>query len=215
MRNLNQLTVLAFAVVPASGAYSSSPSSSPPTTVDHPPAQFVEGPCAKTPEPVPLLANARCGELVVPVNRTKADGPTMRLAIAISPSKNAATHQGTNRGGRIGHLMQCRGGIVGIRLIIGYLEMPVCQRIWKPTMRKMVVIAAGAASRTSRRSSALLSFCSHECARDTRCARSIDGNRPPRAGPSVGVGDQRPELGVVVAQCPLQVGSDVLGVVRW
>ncbi|WP_164709612.1 hypothetical protein [Rhodococcus opacus] len=68
-------------------ACSSSPSSSPPTIVDHPPAQFVEWPCAKTPEPVPLLANARRGELVVPVNRTKADGPTMRLAIATIPSE--------------------------------------------------------------------------------------------------------------------------------
>ena len=87
MRILNQFTVLGFAVVLASGACSSSPSSSPPTTVDHPPAQFVEGPCAKTPEPVPLLANPRCGELVVPVNRTKANGPTIRLAIAIIPSE--------------------------------------------------------------------------------------------------------------------------------
>ena len=76
----------------------------------------------KTPEPVPLLANARCGELVVPVNRTKADGPTIRLAIAIIPSKNAATHQGTNRGGRIGHLMQCRGGIVDMRSVLGCSE---------------------------------------------------------------------------------------------
>jgi hypothetical protein len=88
---LSQFTVLAFAVILAGGACSSSSSSSPPTTVDHPPAQFVEGPRAKAPEPVPLLANARCGELVVPVHRAKADGPTMRLAIAIIPSKNAAT----------------------------------------------------------------------------------------------------------------------------
>ncbi|NMN99490.1 alpha/beta hydrolase [Antrihabitans stalactiti] len=89
MRRLNKFTVFAFAVALVSGACSnsSSPSGSTPSTVDHPPAQFVAGSCAKTPEPVPLLANARCGQLVVPVDRTKADGPTMRLAIAIIPSE--------------------------------------------------------------------------------------------------------------------------------
>lgn len=86
MRHLNRLSVSAFALVLVSAACSDSSSPSTPTT-EHPPAKFVEGPCAKTPEPVPLLANARCGELVVPVNRTKPDSATLRLAIAIIPSE--------------------------------------------------------------------------------------------------------------------------------
>ncbi|MDJ0418634.1 alpha/beta hydrolase [Rhodococcus opacus] len=89
MRFVNQITAIAFVSILVSSACSnnSDPSSSPPTTVAHPPAEFVKGPCAKTPNPVPLLENARCGELLVPVNRTKEDSGTLRLAVAIVPSE--------------------------------------------------------------------------------------------------------------------------------
>jgi hypothetical protein len=58
-----------------------------PPTVAHPPAEFVAGPCPVTPQPVPLLQAARCGSLLVPENRTKPDGRTVRLAVAIVPSE--------------------------------------------------------------------------------------------------------------------------------
>lgn len=48
--------------------------------------RFVAGPCPKTAEPVPALATARCGFLVVPENRAKPTGRTIRLAVAIIPA---------------------------------------------------------------------------------------------------------------------------------
>jgi pimeloyl-ACP methyl ester carboxylesterase len=50
------------------------------------PPEFEPGPCPQTPFPVPELKNARCGFLVVPENRAKPDGRTIRLAVAIVPA---------------------------------------------------------------------------------------------------------------------------------
>lgn len=51
-----------------------------------PPARFQSAPCPQKSPPVPALANARCGYLVVPENRTKANGRTIRLAVAVIPA---------------------------------------------------------------------------------------------------------------------------------
>jgi pimeloyl-ACP methyl ester carboxylesterase len=51
------------------------------------PAQFTAGACPVTPQPVPLLAGARCGTLTVPEDRTNPGGRTLQLAVAIVPSE--------------------------------------------------------------------------------------------------------------------------------
>jgi len=58
------------------------------TTAAAPAAKYVPGPCPKTPVPVQALANARCGVLTVPENRTKDNGRTIALAVATVPSKS-------------------------------------------------------------------------------------------------------------------------------
>lgn len=66
------------------------PSASVPTappTVVHPAAQYEPGPCPAVPQPSPQLATAHCATLVVPENRTKPGGRTLRLAVAIVPSE--------------------------------------------------------------------------------------------------------------------------------
>ncbi|HEY3675069.1 MAG TPA: alpha/beta hydrolase [Candidatus Tumulicola sp.] len=50
-------------------------------------AVFQSAPCPKTPEPIPALQQSRCGYLTVPENRSKPKGRTIRLAVAILPSK--------------------------------------------------------------------------------------------------------------------------------
>jgi pimeloyl-ACP methyl ester carboxylesterase len=45
--------------------------------------------CPRTPAPVPALQTARCGYLTVPENRSRADGPTIRLLVAIVPAQSA------------------------------------------------------------------------------------------------------------------------------
>jgi pimeloyl-ACP methyl ester carboxylesterase len=49
-------------------------------------ARFEPGTCPRTEEPVPALANARCGTLVVPENRAKPNGREVRLPVAIIPA---------------------------------------------------------------------------------------------------------------------------------
>src|SRR5215510_7842455 len=49
-------------------------------------ARFESGPCPNTPEPIPALQTARCGSLVVPESRSKSNGRTIRLAVAIIPA---------------------------------------------------------------------------------------------------------------------------------
>jgi pimeloyl-ACP methyl ester carboxylesterase len=48
--------------------------------------RFESAPCPDLPEPVALPGNARCGFLVVPENRSRPEGPTTRLAVAIVPA---------------------------------------------------------------------------------------------------------------------------------
>ena len=50
------------------------------------PASFESAPCPRKSPPARALAKARCGYLVVPENRLKANGRTIRLAVAIIPS---------------------------------------------------------------------------------------------------------------------------------
>lgn len=96
MRNARRFAAaiaLTLVVACLSSCRASSPpnSAAPPTTlpptVAHGPAQFIAGPCPTTPKPVPLLQRAHCGVLVVPEDRTKPDGRTLRLSVAIVPSK--------------------------------------------------------------------------------------------------------------------------------
>jgi pimeloyl-ACP methyl ester carboxylesterase len=48
---------------------------------------FETAACPKTPEPIAALKQARCGYLTVPENRSKPQGRTIRLAVAIVPSR--------------------------------------------------------------------------------------------------------------------------------
>src|SRR5579872_6989887 len=58
------------------------------TAGGEPPAspQFQTAPCPKTPEPMKALQHARCGYLIVPENRSKPGGRTIRLVVAIVPA---------------------------------------------------------------------------------------------------------------------------------
>jgi pimeloyl-ACP methyl ester carboxylesterase len=49
-------------------------------------ARFEPAPCPDLPEPVALPRNARCGFLVVPENRSRPEGRTIRLVVAIVPA---------------------------------------------------------------------------------------------------------------------------------
>lgn len=50
--------------------------------------KFEPSACPKFPALGKALANARCGFLVVPENRTQTNARTIRLAVAILPAKN-------------------------------------------------------------------------------------------------------------------------------
>ncbi len=82
---------MTLAIVCAACTHSNSPpsasSAAAPTTVAHDPAQYQPGPCPSTPQPLPELQTAHCGVLVVPENRTKPGGRTLRLPVAIIPSE--------------------------------------------------------------------------------------------------------------------------------
>lgn len=49
-------------------------------------ASFVDAPCPASVADLPALANARCGYLAVPENRTVAKSPMIRMPVAIIPS---------------------------------------------------------------------------------------------------------------------------------
>lgn len=51
---------------------------------------FESAACPSTPAPVAALGHAHCGFLVVPENRNRADGRSIRLAVAILPAVSAA-----------------------------------------------------------------------------------------------------------------------------
>ena len=50
---------------------------------------FESAACPKTPVPLPALQSARCGYLTVPENRTRPEGRTIRLLVAIVPAQSA------------------------------------------------------------------------------------------------------------------------------
>ena len=52
--------------------------------------RFESAPCPVPAEPIPALQTARCGYLVVPENRSKPEGRTIRLAVAIVPAASGA-----------------------------------------------------------------------------------------------------------------------------
>jgi pimeloyl-ACP methyl ester carboxylesterase len=81
--------------------------------------RFESAPCPDLPEPLPplreILPTARCGFLVVPENRSRPEGRTIRLAVAIVPA--VSTHPAPDP---IVHLTGGPGGIAifeGRRLI--------------------------------------------------------------------------------------------------
>ncbi|MFH7599529.1 alpha/beta fold hydrolase [Streptomyces racemochromogenes] len=49
-------------------------------------ARYTPGACPRTPEPIAELKGARCGTLTVPENRSRPDGRTIRLGVAIVPA---------------------------------------------------------------------------------------------------------------------------------
>jgi pimeloyl-ACP methyl ester carboxylesterase len=52
--------------------------------------RFELGPCPTTPEPIAALKTARCGQLIVPENRSRPNGPTIRLSVAIVAARSGA-----------------------------------------------------------------------------------------------------------------------------
>lgn len=50
---------------------------------------FVSGPCPKTPQPIPELADAKCGRLIVPEDRRHPNGHTISLSVAIIAADSA------------------------------------------------------------------------------------------------------------------------------
>ncbi|GAD86231.1 alpha/beta fold hydrolase [Nocardia asteroides NBRC 15531] len=99
MRSGIKFAIYTFVLLLVGAACATSDTPAPPTTAA---AEFVDGPCAATPHPVPALTGARCGELVVPVHRGETGGATMRLSVAVIPSQtqwNVFSHSyGTDLG---------------------------------------------------------------------------------------------------------------------
>lgn len=95
MARYGSALVATFVVLCTACAHVGSPASSPsagnpsaaPTTVANPPARYEPGPCPATPQPVPELQRALCATLVVPENRTRSGGRTLRLAVAVIPAE--------------------------------------------------------------------------------------------------------------------------------
>jgi pimeloyl-ACP methyl ester carboxylesterase len=52
-------------------------------------ASFTPAPCPRLPGPVPGLDTATCGKLTVPENRSVPNGKTIKLSVAIVPSRSA------------------------------------------------------------------------------------------------------------------------------
>jgi pimeloyl-ACP methyl ester carboxylesterase len=58
-------------------------SAAPSGTATKTPYRFIKGPCPKTPEAIPKLKTARCGQLIVPEDRRHPNGRTISLSVAI------------------------------------------------------------------------------------------------------------------------------------
>src|SRR5437868_10151864 len=52
-------------------------------------SSFVPGPCPSLPHAIAQLRTARCGTLIVPENRRRPGGKTIRLSVAIIPASSA------------------------------------------------------------------------------------------------------------------------------
>lgn len=95
MKTLRPVLAVILAAAATACSHPDAPSRTPssgipaaaPTTVAHPAAQYDPGPCPSVPNPVPELQRAHCATLVVPENRTKPDGRTLRLAVAVIPAE--------------------------------------------------------------------------------------------------------------------------------
>jgi pimeloyl-ACP methyl ester carboxylesterase len=85
-RPLLRAVVASVAAVIALAGCGGGGSSMPQFAKNLPPARFESAPCPKKSPAVPAFARARCGYLVVPENRFKSNGRTIRLAVAIVPS---------------------------------------------------------------------------------------------------------------------------------
>jgi len=53
------------------------------------PARYTPGPCPETPTPIPALEDAECGTLTVPENRSRPNGRTIELSVAIVAAEAA------------------------------------------------------------------------------------------------------------------------------
>ncbi|MER6446508.1 transporter [Streptomyces venezuelae] len=89
------VSLAAFGPVPSGAASPSSQSPAPSAssaarTAAAAPPRFVPGPCPQPPEPIEALAGARCGVLEVPENRSRPDGRTIELAVAVIPAAEPA-----------------------------------------------------------------------------------------------------------------------------
>ncbi|GHI82891.1 alpha/beta hydrolase [Streptomyces xanthophaeus] len=73
----------AFGPVPGSAAAAAQPAWQPSPSGT---SAFVPGPCPKTPEPIEALADAQCGSLQVPENRSRPGSRTIKLAVARIPA---------------------------------------------------------------------------------------------------------------------------------
>src|SRR5689334_16563459 len=63
------------------------PSAAAPTTAAHAPVRYEPGACPSVPNPLPELQRAHCATLVVPENRAKPGGRTLRLTVAVIPAE--------------------------------------------------------------------------------------------------------------------------------
>ncbi|MFB6557318.1 alpha/beta fold hydrolase [Streptomyces sp. NPDC056400] len=83
------VSLAAFGPIPSGTP--SPPAQSTTRTGSPAPSRFVPGPCPKPPEPIAALADARCGYLEVPENRSRPGGRTIKLAAAVIPAAEPAT----------------------------------------------------------------------------------------------------------------------------
>ncbi|MGW6918862.1 alpha/beta fold hydrolase [Kitasatospora sp. NPDC054939] len=81
------ILVAGLAAVPARAESGGEPLGSVARTVGR--AHFEPGPCPRTAEPIPALDGARCGTLTVPEKRSRHNGRTIALAVAIIPAATA------------------------------------------------------------------------------------------------------------------------------
>nr|WP_082993909.1 alpha/beta fold hydrolase [Mycobacterium gordonae] len=87
MNTLRLVLAIILAVAGTACSHTDTPPSGTPTTTTHPAAQYEPGSCPSVPNPAPGLERAHCATLVVPENRTKPGGRSLRLAVAVIPAQ--------------------------------------------------------------------------------------------------------------------------------